>query len=130
MCTVLLPPGGNPTAVNKYTITYMIQFHTHDDDEDDDKFRSVHHSILGTTFRLLVGFQGRNRYVLVTDINKSFICLSHLYISSSTHLPGSTSGDLLKIKMTTRISVEFGLTYHRTNSALKVSENNACSRCD
>jgi hypothetical protein len=27
MCTVLLPPGGYPTAVNKYIISYHIMYH-------------------------------------------------------------------------------------------------------
>jgi hypothetical protein len=26
MCTVLLPPGGNPIAVNKYIISYQKQW--------------------------------------------------------------------------------------------------------
>ena len=28
MCTVLLPPGGYPIAVNKYIISYIIPFKT------------------------------------------------------------------------------------------------------
>jgi hypothetical protein len=27
MCTELLPPGGYPTAVNKYIISYIISYH-------------------------------------------------------------------------------------------------------
>ena len=27
MCTVLLPPVGNPLAVNKYIISYIISYH-------------------------------------------------------------------------------------------------------
>jgi hypothetical protein len=27
MCTVLLPPGDNPTAVNKYIVSYHISYH-------------------------------------------------------------------------------------------------------
>jgi hypothetical protein len=36
MTSVLLPPGVNPIAVNKYT--YIVSFHTYDDDDDDDNF--------------------------------------------------------------------------------------------
>jgi hypothetical protein len=79
MCNVLMPPGVNLIAVNKYIVSYIVSFHTYDDDDDDDKFRPVHHSVFGTTFRLLAGPQGRNPCVLAVDINKSLICLSHLY---------------------------------------------------
>jgi len=57
MCNVLLPPGGNPIAINKYIISYIVSrlrdqwprkrkepgnsLHPvcyDDDDDDDDKY--------------------------------------------------------------------------------------------